>query len=298
MTFDIGNYLSSVRAEVDEAIDEVAENAAAELPGPIGNAIAYSLTSPGKRLRPILLASAYRELGGTGAVATLAVSVEVVHAYSLVHDDLPCMDDDELRRGRPTTHVEFGVEVATEAALRMVPLAANVLARGAGKLGLGSEVLSRLGIELFAAAGAQGMVGGQVLDLEAENKPVSELDLRRIHAGKTGALITAATTMGAIAAGVSEDIVEAFRGYGRNLGLAFQIVDDVLDATSTSEELGKTAGKDAKQLKATFATLLGIDTARKEASTSVDTALAGLRGAGVDSEVFCELSSFVIERRR
>jgi len=269
-----------------------------DIPGPVGAAIAYSLAAPGKRLRPALVVAAYQELGGTHPdVASLAAAVEVIHTYSLVHDDLPCMDDDDLRRGRPTTHRKFGVPVATEAGFRMVPLAARVLAAGAQLVGVPLRVTGDMAAELFRAAGASGMIGGQVLDVEAEGRSLELAALAGIHRRKTGDLIAASVVVGAMGARVSEDKVEAIRRYGQELGFAFQVVDDVLDATGTSEELGKTAGKDARQQKATFAVLLGADGALEEARAAARRAVDRLGEARIDSRLLAGIAGFVVSRR-
>ena len=242
--------------------------------------------------------AAHRELGGEGDASELAAAVEVVHTYSLVHDDLPCMDNDDLRRGRPTTHKQFDVPTATEAGFRMVPLSARVLAAGAARLGLDNDTLGQVGVELYRAAGASGMVGGQVMDLEAEGKDISLEELERIHRAKTGALIAASVVMGAMAAKANTGTVEVIREYGSCIGLAFQIVDDVLDQTATSSELGKTAGKDAAQDKATFATLLGVEPAMKLARQHCGRAVDLLRGAQLDCTALEGLARFIVERRR
>jgi geranylgeranyl pyrophosphate synthase len=252
---------------------------------------------PGKRLRPALVLAAFEELGGRGDAVDLAAAVEIVHAYSLVHDDLPCMDDDDLRRGRPTTHRQFGVPVALEAGFRMVTLAARALAHGGAGLGLSTETLGTIGSTLFRAAGAAGMVGGQVLDLEAEAREVELDELRDIHRRKTGALITASAEIGAIAAGVSGEALEAVCSYGEEIGVAFQIADDVLDATASSATLGKTAGKDAAQRKATFAALLGPDSAMIEARLRVALAIDQLGAGGINSLLLNDLAYFIINRR-
>lgn len=268
-----------------------------EVPGPVGEAMAYSLRAPGKRLRPALLVAAYHGAGGTSDAAELAAAVEVVHTYSLVHDDLPCMDDDDLRRGRPTTHRRFGVAAAAEAGFRLVPLSLRILRAGAERLRLDSARVRALVRELYGAAGAAGMIGGQVLDLEAEGTAgTTSGSLERIHALKTGALITASSVMGAIAAGASDAVREAIRAFGRDVGLAFQIVDDVLDATRTSAELGKTAGKDAAQHKASFAAILGAEQAAARARDVVERAIDRLGGVPVDSSVLAGLARYVVER--
>jgi geranylgeranyl pyrophosphate synthase len=259
--------------------------------------MAYSLRAPGKRFRPALVIAAFQELGGTGDVAELATAAEVIHTYSLVHDDLPCMDNDDLRRGRETTHRKFGARVATEAGLRMVPLAARVLAAGSERLGVLPGRMGEMGVELFRAAGASGMIGGQVLDLEAEGRPLEIEGLAEVHRRKTGALIAASAVVGALAAGADGPRVEAVRGYGRELGFAFQVVDDVLDATATSAELGKTAGKDARQRKATFAGLLGVEGARTEARSAARRAVTRLGDGRIDSRLLAGLAEFVVSRR-
>ena len=294
---DPAEFLKVTRDAVNQTLTEWSDRVRVELESPVGEAIAYSLATPGKRLRPALLIAAYESLGGTGDAVELASAVEVLHTYSLVHDDLPCMDDDDLRRGRPSTHCQFDVPIATEAGFRMVPLAARVLASGGKRLGLNTAVIGTIGGELFRAVGASGMVGGQVLDLEAENRDVSLEELMRIHRAKTGALIAACGVMGAMAAGAIDAKVEAVRSYGREIGLAFQIVDDILDATATSSELGKTVGKDAEQNKATYPGLLGMDVAKSEAETRVRDAVDHLTSCGIDSLLLGGLANFVANRR-
>ncbi len=294
---DPGEFLARTRDSVNAVLAEWSERARREPGGGVGEAVAYSLATPGKRLRPALLLAAYDALGGSGDAVELAAAVEVLHTYSLVHDDLPCMDDDDLRRGRPSTHCRFDVPTATEAGFVMVPMAARVLASGGQRLGLDSKTLGRIGCELFGAVGASGMVGGQVLDLEAENRDVTLEELMRIHRSKTGALITACGVMGALAAGAGEVQVEAVRLYGQEIGLAFQIVDDILDSTATSSELGKTAGKDAEQNKATYPALLGLDAAKNEAAARVQRAVDHLTQSGIDSMLLGGLANFVANRR-
>ncbi len=296
-TTDLVTFLAEARDATNAVLEDWCDRARDDLPEPVGEAVKYSLTAPGKRIRPALVLGVYRELGGTGDVSEIAAAVEVVHTYSLVHDDLPCMDDDDLRRGRPTTHRKFGARVAVEAGVAMVPLAARVLAAGCERLGLATETMGEIGMELFRAAGASGMIGGQVLDLEAEGRPISLDELREIHRRKTGALITASGAMGAIAAGATVARLASVRAYGREIGVAFQIADDVLDATATSQELGKTAGKDARQHKATFATLLGTETAMKEAQDAVHRAMEHLGDGGIDSPLLGSLAKFVVDRR-
>jgi geranylgeranyl diphosphate synthase, type II len=296
-TANLQDFLQRARETVDGVLSDWSGRIEQEVPGPVGGAIAYSLAAPGKRLRPALVIAAYAELGGSGDATELAASVEIIHTYSLVHDDLPCMDDDDLRRGRPTTHRRFGVATATEAGFRMVPLAARVLAAGARRLRLAADTVSAIGREVFRAAGGAGMIGGQVLDLEGEGRGLEADQVADIHRRKTGALITASAVTGALAAGAPDGRVEAVRQYGRDLGFAFQVVDDVLDATGTSEELGKTAGKDARQQKATFATVYGNEEALSQARNWAAQAVDRLTAVGIHSKLLAGLADFVVSRR-
>jgi geranylgeranyl pyrophosphate synthase len=295
----LGAYLASARERVDAVLETWAARAERIWPGPVGAAVRYSVLSPGKRLRPTLVLAACEAVGGGApATAEIAAAVEVVHAYSLVHDDLPCMDDDALRRGRPTTHRAFDVPTATRAGLQMVALAAWVLARGMDALGLSPARRRDLALELFRAAGAGGMIGGQWLDLEIEGKAVPISALEEVHRRKTGALIAASCVIGGLAAGdaVPPAYVEALRAYGQAIGLAFQIADDVLDATATSAQLGKTAGKDAARAKATFVTVLGVGPARAEAERLTAQAIARLRDAGLVSPTLVALAHYIVTR--
>lgn len=294
---ELDRFLRQTRERLTCVLEEWGDRARVEMGGVVGEAIAYSLEAPGKGFRPALVLAVYRELGGSGDAAELAAAIEVVHTYSLVHDDLPCMDDDDLRRGRPTVHNRFDAATATVAGFRMVPLAARVLAAGANRLDLGSDVVSRMGEELFAAAGAGGMVGGQFLDLLNEGRSLSVDRLVAMHQKKTGALIQACCGIGAAAAGARGRQLDAIRAYGAEIGTAFQIADDVLDATASSAELGKTAGKDARQNKATFVTVLGLEQAAREAESHVQRAIDQLGGGGIDSLLLEELARFIIERR-
>jgi geranylgeranyl pyrophosphate synthase len=290
-------YLVAARARVDAVLADWGERVAGDWPAPVPEAVRYGLLGAGKRLRPTLLFASYDALGGTAPeVVQLAAAVEVVHAYSLVHDDLPCMDDDDLRRGRPTAHRAFDVSAATRAGFHMVGLAARVLAAGMAELGLDAERRRQIALELFRAAGAGGMIGGQALDLEAERRQLGADALREVHERKTGALIAASCVIGGLAAGGSTDHVEALRSYGRSVGLAFQIADDVLDATATSAQLRKTAGRDAALAKSTFVSLLGVGAARAEAERLAARAVDRLREAGLVSPTLVALAHYVVTR--
>ena len=290
-------YLSDARARVDAVLERWGTLAAELWPSPIPAAVRYSPLSTGKRLRPTLVFAAYEAAGGAAAgVAELAAAVEVVHAYSLVHDDLPCMDNDDLRRGRPTTHRAFDVATATVAGFHMVALGARVLDAGMAALALEPARRRAIALELFRAAGAGGMIGGQALDLEAEGRRLPAAQLEDVHRRKTGALIAAACVIGGLAAGAPAGACEALRGYGADVGLAFQIYDDVLDATATSDQLGKTAGKDAAFAKSTFVTLLGVGAARAEAERLAARAVDRLRQAGLVSPTLAELAHYIVTR--
>ncbi|HEX5962719.1 MAG TPA: polyprenyl synthetase family protein, partial [Gemmatimonadales bacterium] len=247
--------------------------------------------------RAALLMAAYRAAGGQSpAIAGVAAAVETVHTYSLVHDDLPCMDNDDLRRGRPTTHRVFDVSTATRVGFLLVPVAARLLAVSARDLHLPTARLAAMAGELFQAGGIEGMVGGQWLDLEAERRRLPLAELNAVHRGKTGALIRAACTLGGMAAEASSVELAGLTAYGEDIGLAFQIADDVLDATGTSEELGKPVGRDAQLAKSTYVVLLGIDGARAEAQRLALSAVAHLERAGVPSGALGALAGYIVNR--
>jgi geranylgeranyl pyrophosphate synthase len=230
-------------------------------------------------------------------VYRLACAVEVVHTYSLVHDDLPCMDDDDLRRGRPTVHRVFGTTRAMLAGAALIPAAVGVLDAAARDLGLGGGVRGRLVAELCRAGGALGMVGGQLMDLAGEGRALDAATLEDVHRRKTGALLAASLRVGALAGGAGEGALAALTVYGEDVGLAFQIVDDVLDVTESAELLGKTAGKDLRSGKTTYPALFGVEGARDVARERIAEGVAALRGAGIASPELEALARFVLERR-
>ena len=295
-------YLTDTRARVDVVLERWSRESMAFWPRPVPDAVQYSVLSAGKRLRPTLVFAAYEALAGAdvtaGGIAELAAAVEVVHAYSLVHDDLPCMDNDDLRRGRPTVHRAFDVGAATSAGFHMVGLAARVLASGLEALRLEPDRRQSIALELFRAAGAGGMIGGQVLDLEAERSAIAIDALREVHQRKTGALIAAACVIGGLAAGGGAPLehLTALRAYGEAIGLAFQIADDILDATATSAQLGKTAGRDAALAKSTFVSVLGVGAARAEAERLSAQAVDRLRQAALVSPTLVALANYIVTR--
>ena len=284
------------RRDVAAALDAIADRYLTDTPTGVASAIRYALTGEGKRLRPLLCLAAYRAAGGRGDARELAASLEIVHAYSLVHDDLPCMDNDDVRRGRATVHRAFGVRAATAAGLAMVPLAARAAYDAALSLDLGTNAAAAIVGDLMRASGAAGMIGGQLLDLEGENDQLSLEQLERVHSLKTGALIAAAVRIGGAAAGAPPAVAAALGAYGRSVGLAFQIADDVLDVTATTDQLGKTAGKDAAHKKSTYPALIGIDRAVARAETLVDDACAALDRAGLLTPSLDALARFSVAR--
>lgn len=269
----------------------------ASAPAKLLEAIQYSLTAGGKRLRPALVLECWNACGGEARPASrrsalaAAAAIELIHTFSLVHDDLPAMDDDDLRRGRPTNHKVFGEAMAILAGDAMVTLAFEILAADADP-----AVVPALVRELASASGPEGMIGGQVLDMEGENSALKLDELQRLHAMKTGALLTASCRLGAIAAGAGSTSLDAVTAYGKHLGLAFQIVDDLLDVTSTPEQLGKATKKDAEKGKNTYPSLLGLDGSRREAEHQLAAALKAIEILEPRADVLRLLAQFVVQR--
>lgn len=288
-----------LRSAIDAALADIAAGTAAH--DAVAAAARYALAAGGKRLRPLLCLAAMDAVAAQQPLALrvrAACALELIHTYSLVHDDLPCMDDDDLRRGRATTHRVFGTAAAMAAGFALIPAACRLLIDAAGDLGVADDRALAAVRELCRAAGAVGMVGGQVLDLEAEGADIDAGALRRIHSMKTGALFGAALRVGAVLGGGSADQVAALGKFGEHLGMAFQITDDVLDVTMDSQSLGKTAGKDRDADKTTFASRLGVAAAREAAAHEVASARAVLRGAGLQTPVLERLAGFAADRNR
>jgi geranylgeranyl diphosphate synthase type II len=264
-------------------------------PARLLQSIRYSLGSGGKRLRPALVLETFSACGGrekrrTSALAA-AAAVELIHTFSLVHDDLPAMDDDDLRRGRPSNHKVFGEAIAILAGDAMTTMAFELIATDADP-----RIAPALVRELSGAAGPEGMIGGQVLDIEGENKCLLLSELEELHRRKTGALLTSACRMGAIAAGAGGETLEAVTSFGQHLGLAFQIVDDILDETSTPEQLGKTTQKDVHRGKNTYPMLLGLEASVQEARRQLDQALAAIAPLGAKAGPLRRIARFVVDR--
>ncbi len=284
-----------IRAALERSLEGLAD----EVPPRILTPARHALLAGGKRLRPVLCVSAYRALGGTSSpeLYDLAVSLELIHTYSLVHDDLPCMDDAELRRGIPTAHRAFDEPSATLAGAALIPWGVLQAWRSARALGCGEKRARRIVRALSRAAGAGGMVGGQVLDLLGEEAELSRKQLDDLHRRKTGALLRAALEVGSLAAGAGEEEQEALERYGERVGLAFQIADDLLDVTATAGELGKHPS-DVELGKTTYVSLYGQAEARRRAEVLVEEAVEALRVGGIGSPELEALARFVVTRDR
>jgi geranylgeranyl pyrophosphate synthase len=289
--------LAEARSAIDGQLAEVATRLE-RIGGGVGAPLGYALGTTGKRIRPALVLACYRAAGGRdGAIARLATAVEIIHTYSLVHDDLPCMDDDARRRGRPTTHVVFDVPAATRVGYLLVPVAIEVLCQATAELGLAVAAHQAIARELLAASGIRGMVGGQWLDLDAEGRDLTPAELIAIHGRKTGALIRAGCLVGGLAAGATDRVLEALAGFGEDIGLAFQIADDVLDATATTAQLGKTAGRDVSLRKSTSVSVLGLEGARAEARRLAARAVERLERADVAAGSLVSLAGYIVHRQ-
>ena len=257
-------------------------------------AMEYSLMAGGKRLRPILLMAAADATGAAGEkFITVADALEMIHTYSLIHDDLPAMDDDDYRRGKLTNHKVFGEATAILAGDALLTLAFEVALR---QQDVPHEILLTVLREISIAAGAAGMVGGQAIDLRSEGVQIDLATLKHMHAGKTGALFRAAIRSGAILAQASEEKLNSLTRYAEAFGLAFQITDDILDVTGDDKILGKPVGSDAKNFKATYVSLTSLDAARKYAQETVDEALHALENFGAEADFLRELVQYLIAR--
>ncbi|MDY0746475.1 farnesyl diphosphate synthase [Paucibacter sp. R3-3] len=267
----------------------------ASAPAGLGEAMRYAVLGGGKRLRPLLVLAACEAVDGQGEAAMRAAcAVELIHAYSLVHDDMPCMDDDVLRRGKPTTHVAYGEAKAMLAGDAMQALAFDVLTPDEG---VAPALQARLCRLLARSAGYDGMAGGQAIDLASVGQPLDEATLRDMHRRKTGVLLQASVMMGASCGNADARALEALDAYGAALGLAFQVVDDILDVTQDSAVLGKTAGKDQDANKPTYVSVLGLEPARRLALQLCDEAHAALNASGLaDTAWLRHLADMVVER--
>jgi len=292
--------ISSLKAHADQvnsALDQLLSDKRSTIAPTLWEAMSYSLLAGGKRIRPALIMESFKACGGsdTEEVIAAAMSIECMHTYSLIHDDLPCMDDDDLRRGMPTCHKKFDEATAILAADALQTLSFELLA----ELPQNEEVRIELVKRLAVASGAQGMVGGQMLDMEADAGGVNGvLEVERIHLHKTGALLCYCCEAGALLAGADEEKLIACSRYGKAVGLLFQIADDILDATATSAELGKSAGKDEAQNKATYVSLVGLERARELAEEMRDIALEACKPLGAEGTQLASLAHYIYGRNQ
>jgi geranylgeranyl diphosphate synthase type II len=292
----LNQILEQGRVLSDAALESLLPPAA-QRPASIHQAMRHSVFAGGKRIRPILCMEAGRMIGNSlpAGIEELGAALEMLHTYSLIHDDLPALDNDDLRRGRPTCHKVFGEAVAILAGDALQTQAYEVLAG----LQCSAEARVRIIAEIARDTGTiDGMIGGQVVDLEAEHTKPDIKTLEYIHRAKTAALITACVVSGGIYAAGDIHEVEKLRAFGQSIGLAFQIVDDILDVTQTSEQLGKTAGKDTSAEKATYPSLFGIDESIKKADALVESAFSSLEGFGTRAEPLKSLARFLVERKK
>jgi geranylgeranyl diphosphate synthase type II len=287
------SYLKKQVAAVDRAMGKALPGVKVK-PETIHQAMRYSVFAGGKRLRPVLCLAAAEACGGTPKNALpAACAVEFVHTYSLIHDDLPCMDDDDLRRGQPTSHKKFGEGVAVLAGDALLTAAFGVLAEMVPTARYSTAEAIRV---LAEAAGSRFLIAGQVADLEAEGKKVSRAQLRFIHEGKTAAMIVASLVLGGMSANARPSELEALKSFGKNLGLAFQVIDDILDITQTTEKLGKSAGKDLTAEKSTYPALIGLDASRKEARRLTKAAHEALNPFGKKAVRLREIADYLLAR--
>jgi farnesyl diphosphate synthase len=289
-----------MRAELDTVERALQRWVPLAAPAGLGEAMRYGVLDGGKRLRPLLVMAACEAAAGDRSAALRAgVAVELIHAYSLIHDDMPCMDNDVLRRGKPTVHVKFGEAQAMLAGDAMQALAFEVLTPAASDAdGVPPALQARMCGLLARAAGHEGMAGGQAIDLASIGMPLSEAQLRDMHRRKTGALLQASVLMGAACGELPVKAWDALSLYGAAIGLAFQVVDDILDVTQASETLGKTAGKDVDSNKPTYVSVLGLDGAHRQAQTLRERAQDALGGSGLRHTARLSLlADLVVERQ-
>lgn len=294
---DLKEYLNNKRRKVEQALEDLLK--------PQGlltdhcNAMRYSLLAGGKRIRPILCLAAVEALhGDSDKTVYVACAIECIHTYSLIHDDLPAMDDDDLRRGMPTNHKKFGEAEAILAGDGLLTFAFDLLSDPGRAPAIPEADRLRLIHIIAGAAGPYGMVGGQCLDVASEGKEISFDTLRFIHSRKTGALITASIQAGAIVGGATEVQYESLTRYGENIGLAFQIVDDLLNVEGTAEQLGKAVGSDAERNKATYPAFFGVDGSKEKVKKTINDALSALDAFDHQADPLRELAHYILTRKK
>ena len=293
MPFQFDDWVRAHGQRTELALENLLD-AANTSPARLHEAMRYAAQGGGKRIRPLLVYAAGElcDHANQNALDAAAVAIECIHAYSLVHDDLPCMDDDDLRRGRPTVHKAYDEATALLVGDALQARAFEVLANASCSAELRLAMISALA----AASGSRGMAGGQAIDLDSVGKKLDLTGLKQMHAMKTGALLSCSVALGGIAAQLTPSQMNHLANYSEALGLAFQIVDDVLDATADSRTLGKTAGKDAANDKPTYVTLMGLDYAKKAAKDLQETAIASLESFGAKAQALKDLALLVVNR--
>jgi geranylgeranyl diphosphate synthase, type II len=295
---DLKSYLKEQCTRVDEALDRFLPKDT-ELPHNLHKAMRYSVFAGGKRVRPILMLAACQAVGGDTELAIpTACAMEMIHTYSLIHDDLPAMDDDDFRRGNPTNHKVFGEAIAILAGDGLLTEAFKLISDP--RFSAGVPAAARLAVihEIATCAGSYGMVGGQVVDMESEGKPDIDLPIvQYIHTHKTGALIKASVKAGAILGGANDQQLAAITRYGKAAGLAFQIADDILDIEGTTEEIGKDAGSDEARGKATYPAVMGLAAAKQEAQDMMDESMRALEIFGAAADPLREIAQYIVKRK-
>jgi geranylgeranyl diphosphate synthase type II len=295
--FDLEVYLQERRRLVDAALDGFLPSEDTRPPS-VHRAMRYSVLAGGKRLRPILVIAGAEVVGASpSAVMPTACAMELIHTYSLIHDDLPAMDDDDYRRGRLTNHKVFGDAIAILAGDALLTYAFQLVAQNATVPGVDPKVVCDVVAEIAEAAGTGGMVGGQVVDIESEGKTITAEELEYIHVHKTAALLRVSLSVGARLGGADAAALAAVADAGQSLGLAFQIVDDILDVEGNLETLGKTAGSDERKQKVTYPALHGVEASRREARRLIERTRSRLSVFGARSAPLCALANFVVERK-
>ncbi len=294
MTFDLKAYLEERRSRIEAALHRYLPPTDAR-PHTLHSSLRYSVLSPGKRLRPTLTLAAAEAVGGADEdVMPTACALECIHVFSLIHDDLPCMDNDDYRRGRLTNHKVYGDAMALLAGDALLALAFQLIAENVATVSA-ERVLPTLRL-IAEASGTWGMVGGQVVDMESQGQEVTTETLQYIHAHKTGALLTASVLAGAMLAGATSAQVEALRSYGAHIGLAFQIADDILDVTGDEAKIGKPVGSDEERDKATYPKLYGLEESRRRAHAEVEAALHTLANFDDRAEPLRAIARYIVER--
>lgn len=293
---DIKNYINNRKKKVDSFLKAFTDGLKKQkgCPALLSEAMSYSLMAGGKRIRPVFCIAAYEAVGGKADnILPVASSLELIHTYSLIHDDLPAMDDDDLRRGKPTNHKVFGEAAAILAGDALLTDAFSIIANA----NAAPEILISVIRELTHACGPEGMVGGQMVDIILEGKKSSKRELLYIHQHKTGTFIRGAIRIGAIMANAPSAKLNSLTKYGEKVGLAFQVIDDILDITGTSEEIGKTAGSDIAKNKNTYPSLYGLKRSKEIAKSLIKESLAAIKDFDEKAEPLREIAKYMIERR-